>query len=183
MLETWNAGRQKWQEIGRLRCLFCRVSPKHKEHGNGAPGYEAARLHVRKHYSLGGIVEYDLGEYTLPRHPGQEIGEGSFERGEAGTESKAPGPEGVEQELLLSLPEERLGERDHAEEEEGKAAPRAARAGSIPASSESTSASQLAKPWRTCRNKACLRRFADEPVAEIVQCGEPIFSCKFLGRR
>jgi len=31
----------------------------------------------------------------------------------------------------------------------------------------------LAKPCRTSRNQPVLRCFADEPAAEIVQCGEP----------
>src|SRR6185295_17835646 len=29
------------------------------------------------------------------------------------------------------------------------------------------------KPWRSEDNQADLRRFSDQPVAEIVQCGEP----------
>jgi hypothetical protein len=30
-----------------------------------------------------------------------------------------------------------------------------------------------ANPWRTYRKRAGLRRFSNQPVAEIVQCGEP----------
>ena len=31
----------------------------------------------------------------------------------------------------------------------------------------------IAKPWRIPRKQGQLRGFSDQPVAEIVQCGEP----------
>jgi hypothetical protein len=37
--------------------------------------------------------------------------------------------------------------------------------------------------YDTGRNEACLRRLADEPVAEIVQCGEPSASGPFRAHR
>ena len=33
----------------------------------------------------------------------------------------------------------------------------------------------IAKLWRICGRKASLCSFTDEPVAEIVQCGEPSY--------
>ena len=35
-----------------------------------------------------------------------------------------------------------------------------------------------ANPWRTYRKMAGLRRFSNQPVAEIVQRGEPFFLCE-----
>ena len=65
-------------------------------------------------------------------------GEGGFEGGEAGAESEAAGAKCVEYEFFFSCPDHGTREGDH---DTGVAR---ARAGSIPASSESTSASQLA---------------------------------------